>query len=228
MIDKPIKNLFFDLDDTLWDFQRNSALTLAYIFKKRNLPIDLAEFLPVYRPINEAYWRRYREEEIDKTSLRLGRLTDTFNTLRREVSSELVIQLSEDYNRHLADFNHLFPETIPTLSYLSKRYRLHILSNGFGAGQRMKMKNSGIDAFFDSVTTPDDSGVKKPDPLIFEKALAKGKAEKESSVMIGDNVEVDVRGAEQAGFYPIYFNPSEDSDYIGHQIKTIAELKDIF
>lgn len=228
MIDKPINDLFFDLDDTLWDFQKNSALTFAFIFKKQSLPINLSEFMAVYSPINEAYWRRYREGEVDKTTLRLGRLTDTFKVLKKEVPVDLVTRLSQDYNLHLADFNHLLPGTEATLSYLSNRYNLHILSNGFGVGQRLKMKNAGIDSFFNSVTTPDDAGAKKPNPAIFKAALVKAKATKESSVMIGDNLEVDVRGAEQAGFYPIYFNPYEDSDYIGHQIKTIAELKAIF
>lgn len=228
MIDKPINDLFFDLDDTLWDFQKNSALTFALIFEKQSLSMNLPEFMAAYSPINEAYWRRYREGEVNKATLRLGRLTDTFKMLKKEVSVDLVTRLSADYNLHLADFNHLLPDTETTLSYLSKRYNLHILSNGFGAGQRLKMKNAGIEAFFNSVTTPDEAGAKKPNPVIFNTALVRAKAAKESSVMIGDNLAVDVRGAEQAGFYPIYFNPYEDSDYIGHQIKTIAELKAIF
>ena len=92
-----IKNIFFDLDHTLWDFEKNSALTFELLFKKYNLEIDLNSFLVVYVPINLEYWRLYRNEVISKEYLRYNRLNDVFKKLNINVSSDLINKISYDY-----------------------------------------------------------------------------------------------------------------------------------
>ena len=92
-----IKNIFFDLDHTLWDFEKNSALTFELLFKKYNLDIDLNSFLVVYVPINLEYWRLYRNEVISKEYLRYNRLNDVFKKLNINVSSDLINKISYDY-----------------------------------------------------------------------------------------------------------------------------------
>ena len=85
-----IQHIYFDLDHTLWDFDRNSALTFESIFKSENLEIELKEFLEVYIPINSKYWELYRKDEITKESLRTGRLADSFTSLNLEVSHNII------------------------------------------------------------------------------------------------------------------------------------------
>ena len=103
-----IKHIFFDLDHTLWDFDKNSALTFDFIFKKNDLQVDLPQFLEVYQPLNLQFWKLYREEKVSKEHLRFYRLKDTFDALNIEVEAEVINQLSDDYIDNLSNHNHLF------------------------------------------------------------------------------------------------------------------------
>jgi len=220
------KHIFFDLDHTLWDFDKNSALTFEKIFKLNNLDIDLDSFLKVYVPINLQYWKLYREEKIDKKSLKFARLNDAFKALDLEVSARIVHKLSDDYITYLSTFNHLFPDTIALLEYLQPKYTLHIITNGFKEVQHGKLNQSHIDHYFQTVTNSEMVGVKKPNPKIFKHALHMAKATAEESLMIGDNLEADIMGALNFGMDAICFNYHKEtlaSDIIG--VDDLSELK---
>jgi len=203
---KDIKDVFFDLDHTLWDFDRNSALAFKAIFKLNDIAIDFDEFLKVYSPINFKYWKWYREDRVTKAQLRYGRFKKTFDALGISVTDDVIDTLSEDYITHLPNHNHLFENTITILEYLSKKYRLHIITNGFEEVQIKKLVNSRIDHFFKAVITSEAAGVKKPHPKIFELALKESGASVSHSVMIGDTYEADIVGAENIGMQTICFN----------------------
>jgi len=201
-----IKHIFFDLDHTLWDFDRNSALAFAKIFDEYKLSIDLTNFLEVYQPINFQYWKWFREGMVTKKQLRYGRFKKCFDALGVAVNDQFIDQLSEDYIRYLPDNNYLFEGTVDILNYLNPRYNMHIITNGFEEVQYTKLKRSKISHFFDSVTTSEEAGVKKPHPLIFENAMNKVNAIPEDSVMIGDTYEADILGAHKVGMESICFN----------------------
>ena len=165
---KGIKHIFFDLDHTLWDFDKNSALTFEKIFDVHALSVDTKDFLEVYEPINLNYWKLYREEKIDKANLRYQRLKDTFDAVGYQVSDVVINQLSEDYITYLTTFNHLFDGTIDLLDYLQADYDLHIITNGFEEAQQRKMDNANISKYFETVTNSESAGVKKPNPIIFK------------------------------------------------------------
>ena len=135
-----IKHILFDLDHTLWDFDKNSALTFEKIFELNNIEVNLEEFLEIYVPINFQYWKLYREEKIDKASLRYGRLNDAFKLLNTQVKANMIYKLSNDYITFLSTFNHLFEGTIEILEYLESKYKLHIITNGFEEVQKVKME----------------------------------------------------------------------------------------
>ena len=126
-----LTDIFFDLDHTLWDFQKNSALTFDYLLKKYNLKIDLKSFLKIYMPINFSYWKLYRDEKITKEFLRYNRLKSTFDKLNLLVKDEIIDQISEDYVLSLPDNNFLIKDGIFILDYLKDKYKLHIITNGF-------------------------------------------------------------------------------------------------
>ena len=201
-----IKHIFFDLDHTLWDFDKNSALAFAKIFDIHGLAIDLNDFLDVYQPINFQYWKWFREGMINKKQLRYGRFKKSFDALAIRVDDQYIDRLSEDYIRYLPDNNHLFDGTIEVLNYLKPKYRMHIITNGFEEVQYTKLKRSNILHFFDSVTTSEAVGVKKPNPLIFEYAMEKAKTIPEHSIMIGDTYEADIVGAHKVRMKSICFN----------------------
>ena len=126
-----IKHVFFDLDHTLWDFDKNSGLTFEKIFKLNTIEVNLDDFLRVYEPINFKYWKLYREEKVTKSNLRYGRLRETFDKIGVKVEDEMIYHLSESYIDHLSTFNHLFDGTFEILNYLKDKYQLHIITNGF-------------------------------------------------------------------------------------------------
>ena len=220
-----IKHVFFDLDHTLWDFDRNSALTFQKIFELHKVEIQVKEFITVYEPINLNYWKLYREELIDKANLRYGRLKDTFDILNYKAEDALIHKLSIDYIEHLASFNHLFDGTIDLLDYLLPKYELHIITNGFEEVQLRKMTSSKISHYFKTITNSEIAGVKKPNPIIFNHALDVAKAKPQESIMIGDSYEADILGALNVGYDAIFFN--YNNQIIDFKIKQVRDLLEI-
>ena len=201
-----IKHVFFDLDHTLWDFDKNSGLTFKKIFELNNINIELGTFLEVYEPINLKYWKLYREERVSKPDLRYGRLKEAFDTLGVSVNDDMINYLSEAYIDYLTTFNHLFEGAIEILEYLQYKYHLHIITNGFEEAQERKMQNSKIRSYFKTVTNSEMVGVKKPNPKIFNYALNSAEANPNESIMIGDSLEADIAGAQKVGMRTIHFD----------------------
>tara|TARA_Y100000815_G_scaffold140352_1_gene126912 strand:- start:9 stop:701 length:693 start_codon:yes stop_codon:yes gene_type:complete len=201
-----IKHVFFDLDHTIWDFDKNSAMAFDSIFIKNRIDIETSKFLEEYIPINFQYWKYFREGQITKEQLRYSRLKKSFDNLNIEIDDYLINKLADDYIAFLPDNNHLFEGTLALLEYLNNHYHLHIITNGFEEVQLKKLKNSKIDHFFKSVTTSESVGVKKPDPKIFRYALEIAEATHVESVMIGDTYEADILGARGVGMQTICFN----------------------
>jgi putative hydrolase of the HAD superfamily len=219
------KHIFFDLDHTLWDFDKNSSLTFKKLFSLHDININLKSFLKVYQPINLKYWKLYREEKIDKSNLRYFRLRDTFDALEIDISDRLINDLSDEYIKFLSTFNHLILGSLDILKYLYPKYKLHIITNGFQEVQRCKLEKSGISFFFDTVTNSEMVGVKKPNRKIFDYALSAANTDTESSLMIGDNLEADIVGAKNIGIDTIFFN--YHNVIFPKDIITIDYLKDL-
>jgi putative hydrolase of the HAD superfamily len=222
-----IKHIFFDLDHTLWDFEKNSNLTFKQLFEAHQLEIELEAFLAVYSPINFEYWKKYREERVSKEDLRYGRLKDTFDALNFNMPEELIHQLSYDYIAVLPCYNHLFEGVFELLDYLTSKYTLHIITNGFEEVQNLKLEKSGIIKYFDKIITSESVGVKKPNPRVFMYALDKVGATAENSIMVGDNLEADIIGALNCGITSIHFNLNDDKfeqkKYIS--VSSLLEIK---
>ena len=217
-----ITDVFFDLDHTLWDFDRNSALTFDKIFKLNNIQVNLESFLTHYQEINLQYWKLYRNEKINKEALRFGRLRDTFLASNFKPDDEVINKLSEDYITYLTDNNFLFENTIEILNYLQPNYNLHIISNGFEEVQYRKLIKSNIHNYFKTVVNGETIGIKKPNPEIFNFALDKANTSIEKSIMIGDGYEADILGALGIGMDVIFFDTN--SLKIDSEVKQISNL----
>lgn len=220
-----ITDVFFDLDHTLWDFDKNSSLTFNKIFKFNNIDLDLNHFLDIYKPINLKYWKLYREEKIEKEVLRFKRLNDAFLAMNFKLDKALVLKLSDDYINNLSTFNHLFENTFEILDYLSLNYKLHIITNGFDEIQHKKLSRSKIIHYFTTITNSEMVGVKKPNPKIFNYALKQAGTRVNKSVMIGDSYEADILGAINIGMDVIFFDINNSS--VNHEIKQIDKLLDL-
>lgn len=221
-----IKDVFFDLDHTLWDFDRNSELTFEAIFNKNHPTIETKDFIEKYVPINQACWKLYQYDKITHAELRYNRLKHSFDAIDYIISDEEIDSIANDYIRFLPDNNHLFEGAIELLDYLKPKYNLHIITNGFADVQFKKLNNSKIGSYFHSITNSEMAGVKKPNPIIFRYALDLAKAQKEFSIMIGDCLEADVQGALDAGLDAIFFNGSNvQVEQNIKQVNHLLELK---
>lgn len=220
-----IRHIFFDLDHTLWDFDKNSGLAFDAIFAKHKIEVEVEDFLKVYTPINANYWKLYREDKVSKEDLRYGRLKDTFEGMKVNVTDKTINSLSIDYIEHLPNHNHLLTGTKEILEYLHPLYDLHIITNGFKEVQHRKLESSGILSYFKTITTSEDVGVKKPHRKIFEVALQSANANIENSIMIGDNLEADILGAKNFGMEAIYYNYYKEEFTLDHHY--VMEMEEL-
>lgn len=223
------KHIFFDLDHTLWDFDKNAAETLHELYVDYQFHLfgftSADVFIETYTRNNHRLWALYHQGLIDKETLRTARFADTFSELG--VDPALFPQAFEtDYLRLCPQKTHLFPHTHETLDYLGKNYNLHLISNGFKEAAETKISKTGLNRHFTTVVISDTVGLHKPHPAIFSYALEGAKAAKAESVMIGDSLEADVRGALKFGMDAIYFNPLGTE--VPHDVtQSIRELKEL-
>ena len=226
------EHIFFDLDHTIWDFDRNAEETLQELYHTYNLKdlglhsADL--FIATYTDNNHRLWADYHLGKISKEELRQTRFSKTFLDLGLH-PDVIPHQFEDDYVRICPTKTNLFPEAHETLAYLQEKYVLHIISNGFKESTEMKVELTGLGKYFQNIIISEVVGVNKPDTAIFQHALDEAKTSRDTSLMIGDSLEADVRGALAFGMDAIYFNPDrkEKPDDIPHQIHHLNELKNI-
>ena len=230
----PYKDLFFDLDHTIWDFELNSKETLWDLHLKYELEAkginNFDEFYSIYSVHNHKLWDRYSKGFIKQEELRWKRIY--LSLLDYKIADEaLSKEMSVDYLTILPDKKNLFPYTIEILEYLkNKDYTMHLITNGFESVQFKKIKNSNIADYFTEVITSEASNSLKPNKEIFEYALNASNAKLETSIMIGDNESADIQGAINAGMDSIFVNHLQIQPTVPatHTITHLKELENIF
>jgi putative hydrolase of the HAD superfamily len=208
---KLYKHLFFDLDNTLWDFKANAREAFSDIFNKLGLFAgipDLNKFLLIYEKYNEHLWSEYRKGNVKKDYLRSERIVLAFKEMGID-DPVLSRQVAEQYVNIAPQKANLFPGVHETLRYLYSRYKLYILTNGFAEVQVQKVNNCGIQVYFTKLFMAEMVGYQKPDKRFFEYAIKSVHAHKNECLMIGDDIETDIKGALNAGIDQVYFNPGK-------------------
>jgi YjjG family noncanonical pyrimidine nucleotidase len=206
------KHLFFDLDHTLWDFERNSSESLAEVFHQMALNehgvSSLDAFVKSFLKINTALWDAFDRGKLHHTYIRENRFKMVFEELGAECPSNHT-EIGELYLNSLPNKKHLLEGALNLLNYVSSAgYGVHIITNGFNEIQAKKIASSQIGHFFENIITFETANAKKPDRRIFEFALETAKTTPDDSLMIGDNWIADVMGAKQAGMDTVYYNPA--------------------
>lgn len=228
---KTYRHLFFDLDNTLWDFKANAREAFYSIFTRLELferiP-DFDRFVDTYEKHNEYLWIEYRKGKMKKDHLRTERMILTFKEMGID-DPDLPRTVGDLYIQEAPQKANLFPGVHETLRYLGERYKLYILTNGFAEVQLQKIKNSNLQIYFSRLFMAEMVGYQKPDKRFFEYAIKSVHAHKNECLMIGDDPEADIRGAYHAGIDQIYFNSGNKLCTIEPTwtIKTIITLKDI-
>lgn len=226
------KHLFFDLDHTIWDFDKNAEETLNelyHTYKLKDLGLHSPDrFIEVYTHNNHQLWAEYHVGKITKEKLRETRFSKTFIDLG--LSPNLIPQrFEDDYVNICPTKTNLFPKAHETLRYLKERYSLHLISNGFKESTELKVSKNGLNVYFENVVISEVVGFNKPDRAIFNHALTLANAGISESIMIGDSLEADIRGAQDYGMKAIYFNPErkEIPEDVDQQIACLSELMTI-
>jgi len=203
-----VKHLFFDLDHTLWDYDRNSANTLTQLYKSFELEklglFPLERFIDSFHKANLKVWSFFDENSMNRHQLRNKRLELVFEDFGLE--NQIIDTFHDQYYELCSRSTHLMEGAIEILELLKPNYELHIVTNGFDDAQYNKLEYSGLHTYFKTVITSEAAGSKKPDKEYFDFALQKAKASKENSVIIGDGLRTDVAGAIQYGLEVIWFN----------------------
>lgn len=229
---KKYRHLFFDLDRTLWDFDKNSRLALQSIYADMNLDDEglsgFENFIDAYHEINAHCWDLYRKGIMSKDELRFRRFD---LALRKQgiTDVDLSIRIADAYVELAPQMTSLCDGAQDLLDNIAGKYKLHIITNGFPEVQRIKMKLSGLKPHFDRLIISEEIGYSKPHPEIFRQALVQTRANAADSMMIGDDLHVDAVGATQAGMDAVFYNPEglRHEEQIAHDIRHLSELKKI-
>jgi putative hydrolase of the HAD superfamily len=228
---KTYKHLFFDLDNTLWDFNANVRASFYDIFTQLDLHErinDFEAFLSAYEKNNEQLWLEYRNGKIKKELMRIERLEMTFREFGID-DQDLCSKVGDIYLKLTPVQKNLFPGVHDTLAYLAEKYKLYILTNGFSEIQIQKINNSGLAPYFTKLFMAEMVGYQKPDRRFFEYAIKSVHAHKAQCIIIGDDAENDIRGGWNAGIDQVYFNPQKKPSKVTPtwEIENISELRKI-
>ena len=218
--------IFFDLDHTLWDYETNSRETLQELFQTHALQekgvTDFENFFKEFKRVNAALWVLYDTGQIGSEVIREERfkqILEAFNAYNKKLSD----QLSGEYLYTCPKKGNLMPHAIETLQYLSGKYKLSIITNGFEEIQNMKLTSGNLHRYFNHIVTSQSAGHKKPAPQIFDYTLSRNGIACHQAVMIGDNLITDIGGARKSSIAHVFYNP----DQVKHEEAEIFEIQSL-
>lgn len=222
-----IRHIFFDLDNTLWDYRRNARITLAKLFEefqiKEKHGYTFDEFFPHYYESNEQLWADFRDGKVNKEELRARRFPEAFANLGIPKAA-FALDYEKRFVEEVTLSNYTVEGTEEILLYLKDKYEIHILSNGFEEVTHHKINGCLIKDYIKTITTAEEAGAPKPNAQAFQLAIDKAGAKKEESIYIGDDWIADMMGASRFGMRAIFFNPLNENHLWVEEIPVIDQL----
>ena len=216
----------------MWDFEKNSTETLADLYRQYelvafNLFSELT-FIEKFRQVNTHLWDLYNRGKIDKMEIREKRFYTIFTDLGL-MPGQIPSDFGEVYLQSCPKKSNIMPYAVEALDYLQGKYELYIITNGFNDVQEIKLTSANIKKYFKEIVTSESAGSKKPQREIFEYALNLSKAEVSKSIMVGDNLQTDIKGARDVNMDQIYYNPKDLSHHeeVTYEINCLSELSNI-
>ncbi len=226
------KHVFFDLDHTLWDYDTNAAEALGELHHKHQI-WDKSGFSPeelhrTFLEVNDILWDDYNLAKIGRDDIRRNRFPMIYKKLGVPLD-HIPENIEYEYVNLCPTKSAIFPDAFQVLNTLAEDRVLHVITNGFDDIQFTKMESSGLRDYFEVIITSETAGYRKPDPRIFDLALSRAGAQKQESVMIGDNLISDIGGAREFGIDQVFFNPNSKShnDSVTYEIKRLNELLEL-
>ncbi len=226
------RHLFFDLDRTIYDFDKNNKETLRQIYANHSIGsrygyVGFEGFFAVYGGINKSLWVQYKQGQISKEWLNYTRFAKTLAAFG--IGDVEPGDLAKEYIEISPLMTNLVHGTIEILGYLHPKYQLHLITNGFSEIQFFKIRNCGLEKYFKELITSEEAGAQKPDPKIFELAFKKTGANPSESLIIGDDPDADIAGGANAGMDQVWLQYQGETSKVKptYQINSLIELKGI-
>ena len=220
-----IRNVLFDLDDTLFDFHKAEKIALTKTLV--HFGIDpTEETLALYSTINAAHWKRLELGEISREEVKVGRYRELFKTIGVECDP---VKATAYYESMLAIGHYFMPGAPELLEELYRKYRLYIVSNGTAKVQEGRIGSSGIAKYMDGIFISQLLGANKPDKQFFDICFSEiPDFSLSETVIIGDSLSSDIKGGINAGITTVWFNPKGiENDNDIKPDYTIKELSEV-
>lgn len=219
--------LLLDLDNTLLDFNKAEEAAIIRVLKEFSLPYDNAT-VKTYSEINSSFWKRFEKGEIPKNAIFEGRFIKLLEVLDESRDSKAI---SEQYIKNLSEGYFTIDGAIEILEYLkNKGYFLCAATNGFSITQHKRVKNSGLEPYFNKIFISEDAGHQKPEKEYFDFIIDNiPEKDRAKILLIGDSQSSDILGGINAGIDTCWYNPSESEKkyFSNYEIKNLFELKNI-
>ncbi|WP_088840883.1 YjjG family noncanonical pyrimidine nucleotidase [Listeria sp. ILCC797] len=196
--------LLFDVDDTLLDFKKAEDDALVKLFESEGVS-DAKELTLVYKEINEALWKAFERGEISRDEVIQTRFAKLFATQNKSVDG---ILLEAKYRGFLEEGHEQIAGAAELIAQLAPDYALYVVTNGVSKTQYRRLRDSGLDIFFQKIFVSEDTGYQKPMLEFFDYCFARIPAfDKKKTLLIGDSLSSDIRGARVSGIDSCWFNP---------------------
>ncbi len=219
--------LFLDLDNTLLDFNKAEYFAAKRLFEKHNLPCD-DQAIKTYSKINLSFWKKFERGEIARTDIFENRFIEFCNFYGKCADSKI---MAKEYFDFLSQGYYTVNGVFEILDYLkSKNYKLYATTNGVALTQYRRIKESGLEPYFDKIFISEETGYQKPSKEYFQYVIANIPEKNTDKILIiGDSQSSDILGGLNSGIDTCWYNPeNEEPKYFSkYQITNLEQLKNI-
>jgi len=223
--------IIFDADNTLFDFSLSEKYALKQTFYSLGFyGFDEKVHVPLYAEINKEIWKEFEDGKITSESLKAERFRRFLNRLQDGAVSAEPEEISSRYLTYLSQSGFLLPGAFDLVQSLHRSHTLSLLTNGLTSVQKPRIEASGLKNYFSAVLISEEIGTAKPDPEIFSMAMKEmGADDKNDVLMVGDNLNSDIRGGATFGIATCWLNSDGKSgDFSIQPTYEISELEELY
>ncbi len=221
-------HIFFDADNTLFDFDGSSKLAFKDLISHLQLS-DWQAHYKIYQIYNHQVWSEFEKGKINSQKLRTKRFQLYFDSFSFNYDP---LKANNLYLNYLVDHATLYKDSMILLNELKRSdKKLYILTNGLKEVQRPRIRKKSITDMFEAIIVSDEIGVAKPHEDFFKFAHREaGMTPKEKIIMIGDSLKSDIAGGNNYGLFTCWYNPLKKSNNTevkpNKEVHSLLELRD--